>query len=384
MPARLLSIGCLLCLASCLSLDRPGLPLEGEYRYAVPTAMEDGLQTGQVDPALFGSRGMAALDDFFGRLRSGTYGEIHGVVLVHRGRLVVEEYFPGYRFYGPLTTFSAADRHHLASVTKSLTSLCVGIAIDRGFITSVDQAFLDYYRDYPVPERELKQGITIRHLLTMTAGLAWDEWSHPYTDLRNDVVRFYRSLDPLRFILTRKPVALPGARWAYSGAYPNLLGDIIYRASGLTLDTFAAEYLYRPLGITDSSWVTLHKGFIYASGDAELRPRDMAKIGMLVLNRGTWQGRRVVSERWIELSMQRAARADPADDYGFMWWLPVLQGSAAERLGPVYMGSGWGGQYIVVLPERDLVVVLTGGNYGTMAPETVPIIAAMLRLLTEP
>jgi CubicO group peptidase (beta-lactamase class C family) len=266
-------------------------------------------------------------------------------------------------------------------VTKSITSLCVGIAIDKGYIKSVDQSFLDFYSEASVSQREGKQGITIRHLLTMTAGMEWDEWTYPYTDLRNDVVRLYMSPDPLAFILDRKPVAQPGARWVYSGAYPNLLGDIVYRSSGLTLDRFARRYLYSVLGITQAAWITLNKGFIYASGDAELRPRDMAKLGMLVLNRGAWNGERIVSEDWIDLSMGNAARADEGSGYGFMWWLPILPEPAASAVGPVYMASGWGGQYIIVAPQRRLVAVLTGGNYYNQDPETRPVVSSLVNVL---
>jgi CubicO group peptidase (beta-lactamase class C family) len=363
-------------LASCVGTRQGSLyPLPGGYKYSVPRVMDDGLETGSIEDALFTPEQMLKLDAFFGRLKEGTFGEIHGILLVHKGRLVLEEYFPGFRFKGGKTDFSASDLHHLASVTKSLTSLCVGIAVDKGYIKSIDQPFLDYYTDVSVPDRQSKQGITIRNLLTMTDGLQWDEATYPYTDLRNDIVQFYISADPLRFILARKALAPPGSRWLYNGACPNFLGDIIYRASGYKLDRFAKEFLYTPLSIITSPWITLNGGFIYASGDAELRPRDMAKIGMLVLNGGTWKGERVVSSQWLAQSMQKSARADLHDWYGFLWWLPILDEAASKRLGPVFMASGWGGQYIIIVPNRDLV--LTGGNYD-YKPGTISIVTYIL------
>jgi CubicO group peptidase (beta-lactamase class C family) len=373
---------CVAALSSCLSTRWRGLyPIPGGYRYSIPKQMDDGLETGSITPQLFDPGRMPKLDAFFQRLKKGAFGEIHGVLIVHQGRLVLEEYFPGYELNGGRRNFSAADPHNLASVTKSITSLCVGIAIDKGFIKSVDQPFLDFYHDVPMPDREAKQGITIRHLLTMTAGLEWDESTHPYTDPRNDVVRLYVSPDPFQFILQRKVAAPPGQRWVYSGAYPNLLGDIVHRSSGMPLDAFADTYLFGPLGITEASWVTLKKGFIYASGDARLRPRDMAKIGVLVLNRGAWNGARVVSESWLEQSMQGAARADEITLYGFLWWLPILPAPAQKALGPVYMANGWGGQHIIVAPDRGLVLVLTGGNYYNADAAASPIISAMLNEL---
>ena len=118
---------------------------------------------------------MKKLNAFFAKLKQGAFGEIHSVLMVHKGVLVLEEYFPGFRFKGGKTDFTASDLHHLASVTKSITSLCVGIALDKGYIKSIDQPFLDFYVGVPVPDREKKQDITIRHLLTMTAGMEWDE-----------------------------------------------------------------------------------------------------------------------------------------------------------------------------------------------------------------
>lgn len=378
----LLPLSVVLSLASCLSTGHRNLfPIPGDYAYHVPSQMDDGLPTGTIDGTLFNTKQMAALHDFFANLKKGAFGEIHSVLMVYQGKLVLEEYYPGYRFNGGLISFTASERHHLASVTKSLTSLCVGIAIDKGFIRSVDQPFLDYYRDVTVPNRTEKEGITLRNLLTMTAGLAWDESTFPYTDLRNDIVRLYLSPDPLSFILARKRVSAPGARWVYSGACPNLLGDIVCRASGYPLDRFAKKFLFAPLGISDVTWITLNKGFIYASGDAELRPRDMAKIGMLVLNRGMWNGQRVISEEWLDQSMRSYARANAANEYGFLWWLPTLPGPAAESLGPVYMANGWGDQYIVIVPKHDLVVIVTGGNYDNQYPARLPILNYMLNCL---
>jgi CubicO group peptidase (beta-lactamase class C family) len=365
-------------LFSCLAARQRGLyPLPGEYSYSVPKETGDGLETTSIEGTFFASERMPVLRDFFNSLKRGDFGEIHGVLLMDDGKLVLEEYFPGYRFQGGKADFSANDLHHLASVTKSITSLCLGIALDKGFIKSVDQNFLDFYTDVDVPDREAKTGITLRHLLTMSAGLEWDESTYPYTDLRNDVVRLYISPDPLDFILKRKAIEVPGTRWVYSGAYPNLIGDIIFRASSYKLDRFAREFLYAPLGISESSWIKLNKNFIYASGDAELRPRDLAKIGLLVQNGGVWKGERVISEEWLDLSMRKAIRADRANWYGFYWWLPILDVAAEKRIGPVYMASGWGGQYLIIAPERKLVLVLTGGNYGNDS-NVIPILVYIL------
>jgi CubicO group peptidase (beta-lactamase class C family) len=378
----------ILSLSACTGLEtrhRSLYPLPGEYVYSVPVQADDGIPVGTIEDMVFDAAGMTRLREFFTLLRQGVFGEIHGVLLSHRGTLVLEEYFPGWRFHGGRVNFTAADTHHLASVTKSLTSLCVGIAIDKGFIGGSDLPFLDFYADETVPNREAKRDITLRHLLTMTAGLEWDETSFPYTDFRNDVVRLTLSPDPLAFCLDRRLVEAPGARWVYSGAYPNLLGDIIRRASGLRLDQFAARYLYEPLGIDISSWVTLHRDFIYASGDAELRPRDMLKIGLMAANLGVWNGKRIVSEEWIEESMKPAARVDETMRYGFMWWLPVLPPPVAEEIGPLYMANGWGDQYIVIAPKRELVLVITGGNYYNTDPETLPILEYIAgRLFREP
>jgi CubicO group peptidase (beta-lactamase class C family) len=337
-------------------------PKPAEYVYTAPKSSEAGLPAGRADDDFLDEEGMLRLGAFFGELRSGRFGEIHSVLVAHRGRLVVEEYFPGTDRGAKRRDFGAGDLHDLASVTKSVCSLCVGIAADRGWI-DIDRPFLDYLPSRSVPVSEGMEGITVRHLLTMTAGFRWDETSRSYFDLRNDAVRLYLHADPLRFILSRKAADPPGERWNYSGACTNLLGEVLRGATGMRLDEFAREYLFDPLGVGRAEWIILRGGLVYASGDARMRPRDMMKIGLLVRSGGVFDGKPVVSGEWIDASLSPAVRPDDSTEYGFQWWLPTFPEDVRARAGPLYLASGRGDQYIAILPDLDLVAVVTGGNY---------------------
>jgi CubicO group peptidase (beta-lactamase class C family) len=207
------------------------------------------------------------------------------------------------------------------------------------------------------------------HLLTMTSGLEWNEGEYGYEDRRNDLIQLWYVSDPVEYILAKPAVARPGARWYYSGGNTNLLGEIIRRTTGQRMDAFAEERLFAPLGITSYKWDHINPDFIHASGNLELRPRDLAKLGQLYLDDGAWQGKQVVSTEWVRQSTQ-AQTALPGrpstEGYGYQWWIKhYYLGSTPVRC---FYAAGWGGQRIAVLPELDMVVVLTGGNYVGATP----------------
>ncbi|MGD8322173.1 MAG: serine hydrolase, partial [Gemmatimonadota bacterium] len=216
-----------------------------------------------------------------------------------------------------------------------------------------------------------KADLTLRHLLTMESGMLWaDLETYPYSDPRNDLVRMFNSADPIGFILSRDLYAPPGEDFEYCNANTNLLGDIVGRATGQRLDDYSREHLFDPLGISEYEWQMISEDVVFASGDLRLRPRDMAKVGELFLRKGVWRGTQVVSRRWVEDATARHAVPDGphawADGYGFGWWhwdIPVDGVTYA-----VYMASGWGGQWIFVIPAKDMVFVTTAGNYERDAP----------------
>jgi CubicO group peptidase (beta-lactamase class C family) len=206
----------------------------------------------------------------------------------------------------------------------------------------------------------------------MTSGLEWDESSYSLRDSRNDLTAWLNlarttSEDPVRAVFERPMVATPGTVLNYGGGNTNVVGKAIQEASGLRLDAFAREYLFAPMGIEDVWWWVLREDFVYASGDLTLRPRDMAKVGLMYLNGGMWRGQRVLSPAWVEASASAYSSFSEGDPvyggygsvgYSYGWWVK------SGDYGPgAYDASGWGGQRIIVLPELDMVVALTGGAY---------------------
>ena len=353
------------------------------YVYVVPDQLNDGWQVGAAsDVGLSESR----LTDMIDFVRSGVYANVHGVVIIKDNRLVLEEYFSGLDFeaavndhiVGDWRHFDRDTGHNTASVTKVITSTLVGVAIDQGFITGVDTPVYDFFPEHADLRDARKDSITLAHMLTMTSGLDWNEWTCSYGESCNDINALFSQGDPIRYILAKSAVAAPGTTWRYNGGGTNVVGQAVRRASGRTLEAFADEFLFEPLDIVDRSWVKLRGPVTYASGDLRLRPRDMAKIGYLFVNDGHWEGQQIVSPSWIAEATTLFSDDPP---YGYQWWLPDFP--ANGKVYPSFTARGWGGQRIAVFPTLEMVVVLTGGNYLTPDPAEGMIQQFVLDALTN-
>jgi CubicO group peptidase (beta-lactamase class C family) len=327
------------------------------YVYEVPEQTGDGWSTGHLSDFGFD---LEPIRELFTLVQDGSYPNVHGVLIVRDAVLVVEEYFPGYAATGEYVLFDRETLHRCFSVTKSVNSALIGIAIDDGLISDVEQkisSFLPEYADiFTDPDKDL---LRLDHLLPMTAGLDWDELTYPYSDPNNSHYWLRRSDDPIRYTLERPVVADPGTRFVYNSGVSITLGRILENVAGQRADLFAEGRLFAPLDISDYSWNLMSDGeTLETGGGLSLRPRDMAKFGQLYLNGGRWGDVQVVTEEWVNESVRRQA---PDRDYGYQWWLASfdVEGQVIES----YVGIGYGGQYIFVLPELDMVVVLTGGNY---------------------
>ncbi len=337
-----------------------GFPRPSSYLYEIPEQTDDGLVTGHLSDYGFDLGTITSLGN---RILDGTYANIHSVLIVKDGVLVLDDYFPGPGYNRGYTVWDKETLHSMHSVTKSFTSALIGIAIDQGQIGSVDDKISTYLPEYAdVFDGSERDSIRIKHLLSMTAGLYWDEWTYPYDDIRNTHVALAMSPDPVRYALELPIEAPPGEIFQYNSGMSITLGRIVHNASGLTTDSFAEQYLFGPLGITDYDWYSYPDGTFQTGGGLWLRPRDMAKFGLLYLNGGRWGGEQVVSEGWVNDSAQQHA---PGVGYGFQWWLGYygLGGQVIES----FSARGRGGQYIFVLPELDLVVVFTGWNDNELA-----------------
>jgi CubicO group peptidase (beta-lactamase class C family) len=308
-----------------------------------------------------------------GRVQDGTYENIHSILIVKDGKLVLEEYFSGYtwnyndpQFKGELTDYGIDTIHNLASVTKSITSALVGIAIDRGFIQAVDERVFLFFPEYSNLSDEQKEVITLDHLLTMSSGLEWNEMELPYSSSNNDLVQLFIVSDPIEYILAKPVVSEPGSKWYYNGGGTNILGEVIREATRMRMDDFAEQYLFEPLGITNYEWDHINPDMIHASGNLKLRPRDMAKLGYLFLSGGVWNGERILSEEWVEESTRKQIVTRWGGGYGYQWWIRTYQTDSGAV--DSFFAAGWGGQRIVVFPGLEMVVVFTGGNYVEQEP----------------
>jgi CubicO group peptidase (beta-lactamase class C family) len=343
------------------------------YTYQVPEQTGDGWET-----ASLGDVGMDEnlLTELVNNINSNVYTEVHSVVIIKEGRLVFEVYFPGHVFnysgenyHGGIANYNRDTPHNTHSATKSVTSALTCIAIDKGFIRDVDEKIFTFFDDYSDLNTGGKDDITVEHLLTMTSGLEWNEWDISISDGNHDLVQFNRSSDPVAYILSKPLVTEPGTAFYYNGGAVDLLGEIVRIASGIRLDDFSEQYLFGPLGITNYNWQTLRSGIVCAHGDIHIRPRDMAKFGYLFLENGVWNGSAIISEAWVQKSIEEYISLPQlgwADGYGYLWWLYTYHSNngAFES----FRADGWGGQQIVVFPGIDMVVVFTGANYVSNPP----------------
>lgn len=344
-----------------------------DYVYSIPEETGDGWETTSLDSVGMSTARIEALID---DINNNVYTEVHSVVIIKDDKLVFEKYFPGHdfrytgnNFHGSLLNFNRDTRHNTHSATKSVTSALVGIAIDRGDINGVDDKIFDYLPDYTSLNDPQKDKITIEHLLTMSSGLEWNEWDVDISTSEHDIVRFNSSPDPVNFLLSKPVVTEPGTAYYYNGGTVDLLGVIVHNASGYSVRAFSMTYLFGPLGITNYNWQTLYpSGITACHGDIYITPRDMAKFGYLFLNRGIWNGTRIISEEWVDASVQNhiIPPVNWANGYGYLWWRKTFYSNGLTF--NTYNAEGWGGQQIVVIPSENMVVVFTGANYVTYLP----------------
>ena len=278
-------------------------------------------------------------------------GTLRGLLVIKNGRLIAEGYF---------NDGSLDQKARLQSVTKSFTSALVGIALEQGLLTSVDQKMLEFYPEIvDLITDPRKEEITIQQMLQMRAGYPWEEthadlWAGLLSGHYPPLIEYF----PL--------IADPGTEFHYSNLTSNWLGIIVDRVSGMNLKTYAEEHLFTPLGIAPGDWGMDAEGHNNGCGDLHLRIRDAAKFGLLYLNDGVYEGRQVVPADWVEASLQsytldafreidgkKVGRYFRDIGYGYQWW------SATVGKYPIDYAHGHGGQLIVLLDALDMVIVTT-------------------------
>jgi len=265
------------------------------------------------------------------------YEYVYSLLIMRHGYLVVEEYYN-------LQNEEMAQSVH--SVSKSFTSALVGIALKEEFLTSMDQKVMDFFPEYAseISDRR-KFDITLEHLITMQSGIIWDE-------SEDNWIEYAGSPDWVEYALNLPLGFNPGTGFDYSTPQTNLLGVILAKATNRTVKEFAEEYLFNPLNISVALWYQDPQGYYTGGHGMYFLPRYLIKFGYLYLHHGLFNGRQIIPEEWIEISVQNYAGGG-ASGYGYGWWTDNINNHS------VYRAIGRGGQNILVVPALDLIVVTT-------------------------
>lgn len=263
-------------------------------------------------------------------------GFVRSFIIVHRNNLVLEEYFHGSK---------KSDSENIHSASKSILSALVGIALEKGYIEDLDQCISDY-----IPSSYFKKNknrdITIRNLLTMSSGIKWNENSTEYAISSED--------NYVKAILERNKSFDPGVDFNYSTGDTHLMSAVLTFATGRPLLDFAEEHLFDEIGISVEFWKQDPMGFYSGGCNFFATPMEMARFGQLYLNRGKWNGKRIINSKWISESFNTAfVFSEDWEGYGYYWWLDKIDSYK------IYSAWGYAGQMIHIIPELDLVIVST-------------------------
>jgi CubicO group peptidase (beta-lactamase class C family) len=359
------------CLFSCekQATDSSGF----DYTYQIPAEVYDDWDVSSLSDVGMNESNLVEMMNF---INNSNGHQIHSIIIIKDNKLVFEEYFSGHLFdtdrissEGPYIQYDRDTLHFMASVTKSVTSVLFGMAMDKGLAGSVNTKLVTFYPDYASILTGQKSDITIQHILTMTAGLAWDESTYYYGDSRNDVTGLFNAGNPIAFVLSKQLESTPGQQFHYNSGYANIMADMIKVKHQYNIKFLADLQLFGPLKVKKYRWDMIRSDYVFASGGLYMKPRDLAKIGQLYLNGGVWDGYNLISQDWISKSTQNYI--DPgwinfSNGYGYQWWLYNF--NVAGKSYDCFMAVGWGEQIMYVFPAQELVIVMNCGYFFTAPP----------------
>ncbi len=313
------------------------------------------------------------IDSIHSEIQQGEYGLVDQFLLIRNGKIVVDNHYDHdykiisqdydtanhqYNYDHPdwHPYYNYTDLHSLQSVSKTVTSILLGIAKDEGYPLYLDSTILPLFKDYNIDTKdELKMSITLRDLLTMQSGISWDESSSYADDSLNNCTAMELKDDWIQYVLDRPMDTIPGTQFVYNSGVTVLLGKIVSMATGQSVDKWAEEKLFKPLGITEYYWKKTPLGEIDSEGGLYLKPHDLARIGYMVLQKGKWQEKQIVSEDWLMQSVQPSVMVAGKVGYGFQWWVRVDDNKPYS-----YNMLGYGGQIVNVIPTYNMVLVTNG------------------------
>ncbi len=296
------------------------------------------------------------LNSLVSQINNNVFGYIQSVIVARNNKLIFEKYFHGY---------SRETLHRVYSVTKSFSSAMIGIAIQQGIISGINEKLLNYFKNYSIKDLDtLKLSITLRDVLTMSAGFQWNELSIPYSDPNNDFNRLFSSTDAVKFVLDKTIQDYPGTKFRYSTGLPLLFSYIIQKETGESAETYAIENIFNKIGIKNYTWNDAPGGITNTGSGLSLRPIDMALFGQLYLNHGYWNNQQIISADWINLSTAAAISINSNLEYGFYWWRYSDSNPVVNTLpsNDIYFALGYSDQIIWIIPQYKMVVVVTANN----------------------
>jgi CubicO group peptidase (beta-lactamase class C family) len=307
---------------------------------------------------------------------------LHGVIAARGRRIVLERYFESAdeRWGKPLgrVHFGPETLHDLRSISKSIVALVYGVALAEKKVPPPGEPLFTQFPEYAdlFDADERRKRLTIEHALTMTLGTAWDE-GISYANSANSERVMETAPDRYRYVLERPVVEDPGQRWVYSGGATSLIGRIIAKGTGQSLPSYARAALFEPAGLGSTEWIVGREvwpgtgdGEPAAASGVRMTPRDLVRLGQLILDNGTVNGRQVVPASWIAACLTPRVQSDPLTGYGYQWYIgEVSVGPAgASRAEPWVGAFGNGGQLLFVMPRLGIVVAATAGHYNVRRP----------------
>lgn len=342
---------------------------QGNKIFNTPVKLNDGIETTTFKLAGLNEKTIKAMDD---SISNGNYTNIHSVLIFRDNKLLYEKYWRGNDAVRGKGSVGMVDHHRdslhdVRSVTKSVVSAAVMIAVAQGKIKSLNQRVFDFFPGYAKEDTGMKKQITIQHVLNMTAGFDWNEYMS-YTDPKNSEVRMNNSANAIEFVLSLPLVDTPGKQFNYSGGCSQLLAEIIQKATGMPVDKFTNEYLFQPLGISNFNWVKISDGRPSAASGLRLRSRDMAKFGLLFMNDGKWKGRQIIPALLVTQTLKSQVIVPggspeyPPVGYSNQFWnyTEIINGDTVNYA----QCLGNGGQMIVQHKQSGLLLIITAGNYN--------------------
>jgi CubicO group peptidase (beta-lactamase class C family) len=311
------------------------------------------------------------------QLELGVFPKAHMVVIEYDGKLVYEKYLAGNdENWGDLTPNVQFDRnqlHDLRSISKSVTSLLLGIVLGDDFEMALSRPVIEYFPEYADQIAAGVEKITLEQILTMSTGFEWNEMDVSVNN-DHDEIRLYSAEDPIQFLFSKPLINEPGKHWYYNGGTTMVLAALVAKISGWDFLEFAQEKLFGPLSINpvNREWRGLgiwQRQLPSAASGLRMRARDLAKIGSLMLHDGQWQGKQVVPSKWIRASSKRHMEQTYSKwssggiyGYGYQWWHGKFKKGWGEFT--AIAGVGNGGQRLFIVPEKKLVVTVFAGNYN--------------------